>query len=100
MELKLGRSGQVFARCTAIGTGTGTGAGRGTAPRGWTAMRAELTNANPHPVTLRLQLAPPGVVLRVPGRVVVKNGMQTVEVTLPANAARSFDWRLREDVGG
>lgn len=92
MELKLGASGQVFARCTATGTGA--------APRGWTAMRAQLTNANPHPVKLRLQLAPPGIAVQVPGRVVVTNGMQTVEVTLPANAARSFDWRLREDAGG
>ncbi|MCX9146802.1 DUF4139 domain-containing protein [Erythrobacter sp. WG] len=93
MELALGESRQVFARCAALAA-----AGRGV--RDWTRMRAELTNANPHPVTVRLQLAPPGTALRAPGKVVVKNGMQTVEVTLPANTARSFDWQLRGAAGG
>lgn len=92
MELKLGASRQVFARCAVSKVPTD--------PRAWTTMRAELTNANPHPVTVRLQLAPPGVELRLPGRVMVKNGMQTIEVTLPANQSRRFDWRLRADRGG
>lgn len=92
MELMLGTSRQVFARCAATAMPT--------APRAWTQMRADLTNANPHAVTLRLQLAPPGMVLRVPEKVVVKNGMQVVEVTLPANASRRIEWRLRGDAGG
>lgn len=91
MELTLGASRQVFARCAATGAPSPS--------RGWTAMRAELTNANPHPVTLRLQLAPPGMALRAPGKVAVWNGMQSVEVTLPANGARRFEWRLRTEVG-
>jgi hypothetical protein len=28
--------------------------------------------------------------------VVVKNGYQTAEVTVPANQTRSFDWQLRD----
>ncbi|MFM7348303.1 MAG: DUF4139 domain-containing protein [Erythrobacter sp.] len=92
MELKLGQSRQVFARCAAIAPPSGA--------RGWTAMRAELTNANPHAVSLRLVLAGPGVGLRVPGKVAVKNGMQTLEVTLPANGTRRIDWRLRGEAGG
>ncbi len=92
MELALGASRQVFARCAAVSEG---GIGEG---RKWNAMRAILTNANPHAVTVRLQLAGPGTAVRFPGRkVVVKNGNQTVEVTVPANAKRSFDWQLRED---
>jgi hypothetical protein len=95
MELELGASGQVFARCAAISPSQ-----TAAAPRGWTAMRATLANANPHPVTLRLQLAGPGVAVRfVKARVVVRNGMQVVEVTLPANQTQSFDWTLGTDQG-
>jgi hypothetical protein len=35
--------------------------------------------------------------LRFPGRkVAVKNGYQTVEVSVPSNAMRAFDWQLRD----
>ncbi len=89
IELELGESAQVFARCAAIVEGD---------PRGWTVMRAELSNANPHPVTLRLQLGWAGQHdIRFPGqKVAVKNGWQTVVVTIPANAERRFDWSLRD----
>ncbi|MFO6447628.1 DUF4139 domain-containing protein [Erythrobacter sp. NE805] len=91
MELRFGTSRQVFARCNAVGLPAQAGYPRA----GWLAMRAELTNANPHPVTLRLVLAGPGVKVRVPGsRVLVKNGNQVVEVTVPANRTRTLDWRL------
>ena len=93
MELELGGSRQVFARCSAVGAAAKYGE-----PRKWTPMRATLSNANPHAVTLRLQLAGPGIAVRFPGRkVVVKNGMQTVEVTLPANQTSTFDWKLGPD---
>lgn len=92
VELELGTSAQVFARCGRV---------RGDADpvdaRRWTAMRAQLTNANPHAVTLRLQLGWAGeYAIRFPGaRIEVVNGYQTVSVTIPANAERTFDWRLR-----
>lgn len=93
MELELGASRQVFARCASVRGGNMAGV-----PRGETAMRATLTNANPHAVTLRLQLAGPGVAVRfAKGKVAVKNGMQVVEVTLPANQTKSFDWTLGPD---
>ncbi len=96
MELELGGSRQVFARCAAVGVGGSPRKAVDT--RQWTAMRAELTNANPHAITLRLQLGWGGRrEIRFPGKkVVVKNGYQTVEVTIPANQSRSFDWQLRE----
>lgn len=92
VELELPESRQVFARCAATSR---TGRGEG---RKWTAMRAQLTNANPHPVTVRLQLGwAGGYDIRFPGaKVVVKNGYQTVEVTVPANTEKRFDWRLRD----
>lgn len=92
VELDLAPSTQVFARCAALSAGPGA---EGRRPR---PMRAVLANANPHPVTLRLQLAPAGQgEVRFPGRkVAVTNGWQTVAVTLPANGEKVFDWQLRE----
>ncbi len=93
VELDLAPSAQVFARCAAVAEK------RPADPaKAWTAMQASLTNANPHPVTLRLQLGwAGGTAIRFPGKkVVLKNGYQTVEVTVPANSERSFDWRLRD----
>ncbi len=96
MELELGASRQVFARCAAVAPAGSPRKGVDT--RQWTAMRAELTNANPHAITLRLQLGWAGQrEIRFPGKkVVVKNGYQTVEVIIPANQSRSFDWQLRD----
>lgn len=92
VELELGTSAQVFARCGHVGRGP-----KGGEARSWSAMRAAITNANPHPVTLRLHLGEPGEYeVRFPRRKVeLKNGWQIVELTLPANATRSFDWQLR-----
>lgn len=92
IELDLPESHQVFARCAAVSR---TGREEG---RKWTAMRSVLTNANPHPVTVRLQLGwAGGFDIRFPGKKpVLKNGYQTVEVTLPANSEKTFDWRLRD----
>lgn len=94
IELDLPESRQVFARCAAVSR---TGREEG---RKWTAMRSLLTNANPHPVTVRLQLGwAGGFDIRFPGKKpVLKNGYQTVEVTLPANSEKTFDWRLRDKV--
>lgn len=93
VELALGESAQVFARCAALSED-----GLDDGSRKWTKMRATLTNANPHPVTLRLQLSYGGdFAIRFPReKVVLKNGYQTVEVTIPANETRSFDWRIRD----
>jgi hypothetical protein len=93
VELALGESAQVFAVC-----GNYTRNGRGSDLAKWSPMRAVLTNANPHPVTVRLQLGSGGdYAVRFPRKpVVLKNGWQTVEVTIPANATSTFDWKARE----
>lgn len=92
IELDLGTSAQVFVRC---------GGARDDGPADankWTPMRARIANANPHPVTLRLQVGYAGEYdIRFPGRtVVVKNGYQTVEVTVPANRTQDFAWKQRD----
>jgi len=93
IELELGTSAQVFVRC-----GGATDKGSPKDARQWTPMRARITNANPHPITLRLQVGYAGEYdIRFPGRKVeVKNGYQTVELTVPANQTQSFDWKHRE----
>lgn len=93
IELGIGTSAQVFARCAAISEDGLEGGSRK-----WTRMRATLANANPHPVSLRLQMGRAGGYdVRFPGAdVVLKNGYQTVEVTIPANSEKSFEWRLRD----
>jgi hypothetical protein len=92
VELTLGESAQVFGVC-----GNFTRDGRSADLAKWSPMRAVLTNANPHPVTVRLQLGWGGdYAIRFPGRkVVLKNGYQTVEVVVPANATETFDWKAR-----
>lgn len=96
VELPLAQSAQVFAIC-----GNYTRDGRGSDVAKWAPMRAVLTNANPHPVRVRLQLGWAGEYdIRFPRhKVEVKNGWQTVEVSVPANATSSFDWKAREGQG-
>jgi hypothetical protein len=91
VELELGQSGQVFALC-------GHTEERPDDSRDWTTMQAHITNANPHPVKLRLQVGYAGEYdIRFPRhKVEVKNGYQTVELTVPANGTKVFDWKLRE----
>lgn len=91
VELELGTSGQVFALC-------GHPDKRPSDSRGWTKMQAHITNASPHPVKLRLQVGYAGEYeIRFPRhKVEVKNGYQTVELTVPANGTKVFDWKLRE----
>jgi hypothetical protein len=93
IELELGTSAQVFVRC-----GGATDKGPPKDARQWTPMRASITNANPHPITLRLQVGYAGEYdIRFRGRKVeVKNGYQTVELTVPANQTQAFDWKHRE----
>jgi hypothetical protein len=92
VELALGTSAQVFGTC-----GNYTRNGRSSDLAKWSPMRAVLTNANPHPVTVRLQLGWGGdYAIRFPGeKVVLKNGYQTVELRVPANATETFDWKAR-----
>ncbi|RNJ63258.1 MAG: hypothetical protein EDM03_02220 [Porphyrobacter sp. IPPAS B-1204] len=92
VELDLGGSAQVFVRC-----GGATDDGPADTDK-WTPMRARITNANAHAITVRLQVGYAGEYdIRFPGRkVVVKNGYQTVEVTVPANQTATFDWKQRD----
>jgi hypothetical protein len=87
VEIALGDSAQVFATCERIG-----GDEHDKDPQ---RMKAVLTNANPHAVTLRLKLGSP-----LQGRVTglsgtrVKDGETVTELTLPANGRRELVWQV------
>ncbi|MDJ0978022.1 MAG: hypothetical protein QNI87_05760 [Erythrobacter sp.] len=95
VELDLEESGQVFAKCARIGEEDFDEEGRK-----WRKMRAEITNANPHPIKMRLNLGWGGDfdIRFGRGKVRLKNGDDSVEVTIPANATRTYDWKLRSAV--
>ena len=95
VELPLDDSAQVFARCARISEDPVNDSSTK-----WIDMRAELTNANPHPVTMRLELGWTGDwEARFPRhRVFVKNGSRMVEVEIPANDRVEYRWRLRSAV--
>ncbi len=92
IELELGDSAQVYSRCARL-----VDEGFDDESRKWTKMRVDLSNANPHPVKLRLQLGWAGDWnIRFPReKVRVKNGYDTVELTIPANSTREIEWKLR-----
>ena len=92
IELEIGDSAQVYARCARM-----LDTEFDDESRKWTKMRVDLSNANPHPVKLRLELGGAGDWnIRFPReRVRVKNGYDTVELTIPANSTREIEWRLR-----
>lgn len=93
IELELGESAQVQASCGYRGERSVVDRGRR-----WSRMRAHLTNANPHAVTVRIRLADsPDFQVRWPGGGdFVKDGYRVAEVTVRANGSARFDWRIRD----
>jgi len=91
IELAFGASTQVFAKCERLG-----GLDPNQDPPHWTPMRLTLTNANPNPARVRVYLGQPrDWQLRGISGTRVKDGQVIVEVTVPGNGERTFDWELR-----
>lgn len=90
VEIELGSSPQVLVTCSAV-SGINPRDNRGS----WTAMQATLTNANPHPVTVRLQLGYPSQWRFKGVGDALRNGQRVVELRIPANGERQFDWKIR-----
>lgn len=92
VELALGESAQVFTKCAREKDSAFRY--RDTA---WTPMSAQITNANPHNIELRLHLAEAGdFEIRFPrGKVRVKDGFDVVTLRIPANSTREWTWKLR-----
>ncbi|MFB0611109.1 DUF4139 domain-containing protein [Aurantiacibacter poecillastricola] len=91
VELDLGESAQVFMRCD-VEREPSEVEGR----RRWWDMVAELTNANPFPVTVRLEIGAPSQWIIDGTREVIRNGQRVIEVDLPGNGSRELQWRVRE----
>lgn len=93
IELSMGESAQVFSQCSYNG--------RGDPPdedgRKWRKMRAEISNANAHPIRVRVVLGWSGDwEAKWPRRKTeVKDGNVVVEVAVPANTTETFNFQLR-----
>lgn len=95
VELALGTSAQVMTQCERLSKLV---SGEGAAT--WTRMRSTLTNANPDPVTVRLQLGSPGEWAHRGVRAQLKDGQRIIEVTVPGNGTRVINWELRSATAG
>lgn len=93
IELDLAQSNQVNIHCGFEGEGTEIDA----QSRKWITMRADIRNANPHPITVRLLLGESGNwefrFRRAETR--VKNGQHIAEVRVPANSTHEYQWKIR-----
>ncbi len=90
VELAIGASAQVFGQCL-WDRGANTDGWR----TRWTAMRTELSNANPEPVTVRVLLGSPRDWRFRKVREAMHNGQRIVEVTVPGNSTRTLEWDVR-----
>jgi hypothetical protein len=91
VELALGASSQVFARCERVG-----GIDPYEVPTRWTPIRVTLTNANRNPARVRLVLGASGDwQLRGLSGTRVKDGEVIAEVTIPGNGRRQVAWEVR-----
>ncbi|MGC1269646.1 MAG: hypothetical protein WA842_03515 [Croceibacterium sp.] len=89
VEIALGSSAQVQAQCRN---------GQDSASvKGWRRMGETLTNANPVPVTVRLQFGDAArYTLRGLTGVRVTDGQRIIEVSVPANGRRTLSWQVRD----
>ena len=91
IELALGTSSQVFARCERPG-----GLDPHEVPARWTPVRVTLSNANRNPARVRLVLGASGDwQLRGLQGTRVKDGDVIAEVTVPGNSRRVVSWEVR-----
>ena len=89
VELELPESSQVQASCGLLGEYDEKAK--------WRSMQAVVTNANPDPVIIRLKLGwASDIEVKGLKGVRVKDGERIVDVKVPANSRRTYDFRLRE----
>jgi len=92
VELELGVSAQVFSQCAAVVDTNLQKRGRK-----WTKMRSMVSNANNHPVKVRVLLGwPQDYEVRWPRKSPrLKDGYLIVELIVPANSTREYKWKIR-----
>ncbi len=95
VEVYLGASNQVFFSCKRL-----TGSPSNKNPRKWAQIQSTVTNANPVPIRIRLDLG--GTAdweLRKTRGMKTKDGQHIMESIIPANASRVIEWKLRPTEG-
>ena len=96
IELEIGQSNQVFVNCVPA---------QGPVTQGnqhkWFKMGAAVTNANTHPVRLRLVfgLASEWDVRISGAKTRIKDSLRIAEITIPANDTRELRWKIRNPKG-
>jgi hypothetical protein len=91
VEIELGRSDQVQVSCRRM-----SDFDPAAEPRKWTEMQLELTNALASPIQVRIRAGSSADwEVQRSGKVDVKDGIQVIEVTVPANSERKFRWHAR-----
>ena len=90
VEIELSDSTQVFSTCERLTVHDPWDEG---AP--WSKMRAEFTNANDRPVTLRLELGSPQDLQWRDIRSTLNDGQNITEIRVPANGTRAVEWRVK-----
>ena len=94
VEIALGQSHQVFTRCRAVGEeDPSDGKLR------WVEFQASVTNANPTPAPVRLNIGSPGQWEFRDVRERMKDGQRIIELDVPANGTREVRWRVRRISG-
>ncbi len=91
IEIELGDSSQVYAACSRTSE-----AEIGDKPRKFAKMQTVMTNANPGPVKVRLDLGWSSA-WEIKGlrQTLVKDGKYVAEFTIPANGTRTIKWKIR-----
>ncbi|WP_114520214.1 hypothetical protein [Altererythrobacter sp. ZODW24] len=91
VEIELGQSSQVYAACSRT-----TEAEFDDEPRKFAKMQTVMTNANPDPVNVRLDLGwSSDWEIKGLRRTRVKDGKHVAEFTIPANGTRKIKWKIR-----
>lgn len=93
VDLELGESPTVFAQCVDDGN-----VGNSSSSLAWRARHVELSNANTHPVAVRIELGSSGD-WKVRGKIkglAVRDGQWSIERTIPAGKTERIDWQIRD----
>lgn len=95
VEIYLGESTEVFVACKRL-----TSSSPNENPRYWARMQSTVTNANPAPIKIRLEMG--GTAeweVRKERNHKTKDGQHVLEMTIPANSSRVLKWQLRPAEG-
>lgn len=89
VEMQLGDSSQVFARCARSGGEPHPAASR------WSGLELTLSNANSEPASIRIYLGAPRQIALRGIDYTLRDGQRIAEIRVPGNASRTVTWEAR-----